>query len=104
MARDRQEAARAREEQARILAEQPAGEQARMLAEQAGKQARHLVEVVQASLSSLRTETQHYTGQACESLNSEVLSEVQSLRTEVDGLKEEVQYQKREADVATWKD
>ena len=50
----------------------------------------HLVEVVQASLSSLRTETKHYADQACESLNSEVLAEVQSQRSEVELLKEEV--------------
>ena len=43
-------------------------EQARMLAEQADEQTRHLVKVVQASLSSLRMETQHYANQACESL------------------------------------
>ena len=44
-----------------------------------------LVEVVQASLSSLRTETQHYADQASGSLKSEVLTEVQSLRSEVEG-------------------
>ena len=75
IARDRQEATRVRVEQARVQAER-AEEQACMLAEQADKQARRIVEVVQASLFSMRTETQHYVDQVCESLKSEVLAEM----------------------------
>ena len=88
MERDRQEVVRAREEQTRVQAEQ-AQVQDELQAQMRAEQARHLVEVVQASQASLRTKTQHYADQLCESL-----AEVQSLRSEVEGLKKEVQHQK----------
>lgn len=65
-------------------------EQIRLLEAQSSKPARHLEEVMQSSLGSLRAETQQYTDQACDGVRSEVQGELQTLRGEVETLQEEV--------------
>ncbi len=46
---------------------------AREQAQQANNQVRHLEDVLQSSLASLKVETQQYTDQACDSVRNELL-------------------------------
>ncbi len=66
--------------EAEKMAEETTREQARELARRLDEQAeraRHLAEVLEKNLSSLREETQLYTDQVCDSEQSERLEEVQ---------------------------
>ncbi|KAK8384500.1 hypothetical protein O3P69_009354 [Scylla paramamosain] len=70
-------------------------------AQRADDQVRHLEDVLQSSLASLKAETQQYTDQACDSVRNELLDKVQSLEGEVQGLREEVRTEKQRRDLAT---
>ncbi|KAK8386711.1 hypothetical protein O3P69_017875 [Scylla paramamosain] len=106
MAVDREaKAQRAREQAERT--DQLAGEQAertdqlaREQAQRADDQVRHLEDVVQSSLASLKAETQ-YTDQVCDSVRNELLDKVQTLEGEVQGLREEVRTEKQRRELAT---
>ncbi len=118
MAVDREAQAQRAREQAELAREQAqrtdelardqaqrADEQAQKtdeLARRSDKQTRHLVEVLQSNLTSLKAETQQYTDEACDSVRSELLDKVQTLEGEVQGLREEeVKMERQRRELAT---
>ncbi|KAK8398602.1 hypothetical protein O3P69_004025 [Scylla paramamosain] len=74
---------------------------AREQAQRVDNQVRHLEDVPQSSLASLKAETQQYTDQACDSVVNELLDKVQTLEGEVQGLREEVRMEKQRHELAT---
>lgn len=64
-------------------------------AQKAEEQACHLVEILENNLSSLRPEAQQYTGRACNTVKSELLEEVQTLKGKVLNLRGEVEAKDR---------
>ncbi|KAK8389762.1 hypothetical protein O3P69_009038 [Scylla paramamosain] len=88
----RQEMAVDREAQAQTAREQ---------AQRVDDQVRHLEDMLQSSVASLKAETQQYTDQACNSVRNELLDKVQTLEGEDQGLKEEVRTEKQRRELAT---
>ncbi|KAK8376436.1 hypothetical protein O3P69_009825 [Scylla paramamosain] len=74
---------------------------AREQAQRADDQVRHLEDVLQSSLASLKAETQQYTDQACDNVRNELLGKVKTLEGEVQGLREEVRTEKQRREMAT---
>ena len=96
----REEMAQRAEEQAQRAREQ-AHHLVEMQARKAEEQFCQLVEVLQSNLASVKMETQQYTDKACNSVKSELMEEVQTLKGEVQGLREEVKEERRRHEVVT---